>query len=455
MSINIRTIFLIGSISFLLIYLGKFITVTSPQMTLLIVLTLFTGIATLIKPQFGLVILIFAMLLSPEIIIAQTPAREVTIRAEDFLLILIFLIWFFKTAYYRGLGVISKTPLNTPIVMYSFACIFSSILAILTGGLKGKEMGAFFFILKYIQYFLLYFLVVSYVSEKKQIKQFLIAGVITYIIVCIYGYVQIAQGVERISTPFEGGVGEAATLGGYFLIVMAVLLGLFVCSSDIKHQVLYLSLFLLSVLPFLHTLSRASFFGFIPMYLSLIIFSKKKKLTLIFTFLICAIFFNVLMPERVTGRIKETFLEEKVNIFQPARWRLEPSAEARVMNWKHIITERFPKKPFFGYGVTGVGLVDAQYPRILGETGIFGLIAFLFIIFTIFKHSIKAMKEIPEPFYKGLILGFISGFAGILTQAIGTNTFIIVRIMEPFWFLCAIVMTLPKILNSQQCSATL
>jgi len=65
------------------------------------------------------------------------------------------------------------------------------------------------------------------------------------------------------------------------------------------------------------------------------------------------------------------------------------------------------------------------------------------------------MKEIPEPFYKGLILGFISGFAGILTQAIGTNTFIIVRIMEPFWFLCAIVMTLPKILNSQQCSATL
>jgi hypothetical protein len=37
------------------------------------------------------------------------------------------------------------------------------------------------------------------------------------------------------------------------------------------------------------------------------------------------------------------------------------------------------------------------------------------------------------------------GHIGILTHAIGANSFIIVRIMEPYWFLAAIAMMVPKI----------
>jgi hypothetical protein len=49
-------------------------------------------------------------------------------------------------------------------------------------------------------------------------------------------------------------------------------------------------------------------------------------------------------------------------------------------------------------------------------------------------------------FYHGISLGFLAGFIGLCGHALGTNTFIIIRIMEPFWLLAGIVISIPKIL---------
>jgi hypothetical protein len=42
-------------------------------------------------------------------------------------------------------------------------------------------------------------------------------------------------------------------------------------------------------------------------------------------------------------------------------------------------------------------------------------------------------------------MGFLAGFIGLLFHAIGANTFIIVRIMEPFWFMAAMVLMVLQI----------
>jgi len=53
-----------------------------------------------------------------------------------------------------------------------------------------------------------------------------------------------------------------------------------------------------------------------------------------------------------------------------------------------------------------------------------------------------------------LAIGFIAGFVGLLFHSIGANTFIIVRIMEPFWFFAGIITVLPMIEREQALSAT-
>jgi hypothetical protein len=49
------------------------------------------------------------------------------------------------------------------------------------------------------------------------------------------------------------------------------------------------------------------------------------------------------------------------------------------------------------------------------------------------------------PLFSGLSLGYLAGFTAMLTHSIGANSFIIVRIMEPFWFLTAMIIMIPTI----------
>ena len=46
---------------------------------------------------------------------------------------------------------------------------------------------------------------------------------------------------------------------------------------------------------------------------------------------------------------------------------------------------------------------------------------------------------------RGLSLGFLGGFVGLLVLGITANSFIIVRIMEPFWFVAAAISSLPHL----------
>ena len=42
-------------------------------------------------------------------------------------------------------------------------------------------------------------------------------------------------------------------------------------------------------------------------------------------------------------------------------------------------------------------------------------------------------------------IGFLSGFMGLLLFSAAAATFIIIRIMEPFWFIVAIIAVLPEL----------
>ena len=105
------------------------------------------------------------------------------------------------------------------------------------------------------------------------------------------------------------------------------------------------------------------------------------------------------------------------------------------------------KYPLIGRGVPGKGVVaDVQYPRVLREVGIIGFLIFLYLIFSLFRVGFNNLKTLKEDnFSFGLSLSFISFLTGLLFMGVGAEVFIIIRIMEPFWFLTAIVVELPHL----------
>ena len=160
------------------------------------------------------------------------------------------------------------------------------------------------------------------------------------------------------------------------------------------------------------------------------------------------------MPKAVKDRVLYTVSQRyEAGQIQLGDIRIDTSTSARLISWKEALTD-WTKRPLFGYGVTGYKFIDAQFPRVLVETGIIGFIAFIYLLFTIGKMAFNHLKELNDPLSKGIAYGFFAGFIGLIIHSIGANTFIIVRIMEPFWFYAGIVAVLPELEKEQFAKST-
>ncbi len=427
------------------IFLGKTITGYSYKIAIALALGTLIFFVTLINTDAGLAILIFSMLLSPEVILGQVPGRDVVIRFDDILLAIITFTWFAKTAINKGLALFVKTPLNKAIGFYILVCLVSTLRGVVLGFVIPEK--GLFYIIRYIEYFLLFILVVNHIHSRKQIKFFLTSFFVTCALVSIYGIMQIPQGI-RVSAPFEGKTGEPNTFGGYLLFILCLALGIFL--KNVPHKT-KLSLFILLALiffPFLYTLSRASYVAIIFSFLVFVIMSKRK-LVLITTMTAIAFLIIVIRPEAIVSRVEYTFQERESNLAKFFDTYLDPSASARIFNWQDSL-ESWKEKPILGRGIAGHEFVDGQYFRTLPELGAIGFLAFLWLLWSIFRHSIIVYRKMDEELYKGLVLGFIAGFIGLVFHAITANTFVMIRIMEPFWFVTGIIMMLPRLLDSTE-----
>lgn len=441
--VDIKFIILIALIVSVTVLVGKGIAQLPPLIPVIVALGIVIAIITFVNTDLGLIILIFSMLLSPEFKIAEVPARAVVVRVDDILLMVVFFTWLAKMAINKELGLLKSTPLNKPIAIYILIYILFTSRVIFTGQVHALQSS--FYILKYIEYFMLYFMFVNTVRSKKQIQTFILILLITCALVLIYAYVQIGQGAMRVTAPFEGAHAEPNTFGGYLLLLMAVMIGLLLYTTSTRHRFLLGGLLCLTIIPFLYTLSRGSYLGFMPMYLTLVILTRKRKLPLIGLLVLVIILSPFIFPRQVNKRIMYTFIPGKEYEVLGAKIALDTSASSRIEAWKIIIIKKWSQSPLIGLGVTGVGLVDSQYVRVLGEVGIIGFGVFIWLLITIFRSGLQVFRTVEDEFAQGLTLGFLAGFSGLVFAALTANVFIIVRIMEPFWFLAAVVMMLPRV----------
>jgi O-antigen ligase len=250
-------------------------------------------------------------------------------------------------------------------------------------------------------------------------------------------------GGGRVSAPFEGEIGEPNTFGGYLVFMGAVAVALIDRLKDMRVR-LGLAVFLVVLLTsLLYTQSRASYIAVIPTCLTLSLFSQRRFYLMAGLIVILALS-PLILPRVAKERIGETFTQlEQQGQIQFGRLRLDTSASERIIGYKEALSD-WRKQPILGYGVTGYRFMDAQYPRILAETGIIGMLAFLWLIYALFHMGLATWQDAQDDLLSGLSVGLIAGLVGLLVHAIGANTFIIVRIMEPFWFLTGIVIALSQ-----------
>ena len=402
-------------------------------------------------PEAGLYILIFSMLLGPEIIVGNlgggtAAGRGMTLRADDFLLTIIAFSWFARGAVHKELGLFLSTPLNRPIAIYLFAAAFSTTIGMLFD--RVRPVVGFFFVLKFVEYVFVYFAAVNFIQNKRQLRRFIQAIFITAILVSIFAIVRIPLD-GRVSAPFEGETGEPNTLGGYLLFILALFGGLLISSPSYRIAARHLIGLIMLGVPFLFTLSRASYLGMGAAVICILIFTRQKVLAG-FAVITAAMALYLFAPAPVVERLEFTFGGQREHAGQQVTVggvRLDTSTSARIKSYSDIMND-FQQHPVIGYGVTGYAFVDGQYPKVLVEMGLVGLAAFLWLLYALFSQGWQSLKVSKDWWDRGLSIGYLAGLIGLAFHAIGSNTFIIVRIMEPFWFLTG-AMTLLHIFNTQ------
>ena len=149
-------------------------------------------IMSFVSTEIAIYVLIFATLLSPEFGARETHGGGVTLRTEDFLLVLIGFSQLARSALYKDVGLFRSTPLNRPIVYYVIACVFATGLGIMFD--RVIPLTGFFFLLKYAEYYIVYFMVLNNLHTRRQAKQYLAAILLTCAIVCVIAMAQIPSG---------------------------------------------------------------------------------------------------------------------------------------------------------------------------------------------------------------------------------------------------------------------
>ena len=410
----------------------------------------------IVAPKLALHLLVLAFLLSPEFALtkgqvgAGEAGRAVTIRAEDVMLAILLVGWALRMGIRTEVGVAIKTPINFPIFVFVGINVLATALGILGG--QVNALTAFFFCLKYIEYYLFFFIAANLVETREQVRHLFITAIVTCVIVCMYGYYQIPGG-GRITTPFEGEA-EPNTLGGYLVFMLAFILAFFLETHSDRLRILFGGIGLFATVPLLYTLSRGSYVAMIPMAITILMVTRKKLLltSILVVVLMIAPF---VMPGAVLDRISDTFYQKRYGgeqIELTENVRLDTSATQRVWSWGDAVKRwlQSPIMAFLGAGATGVGFVDAQYVRVLCETGAFGITVFLWLLYTMYTEARSCYQRASTDFDRGLALGYLGGLIGLFAHGLFANTFIVIRIMEPFWFMTALVLVSRRLQIEQE-----
>ncbi len=412
-----------------------------PITSLLVILGAVPLVLAFMSPVSGLFVLVFSMLLGPEVLVGgvgsgTTLGRGVTLRFDDFMLVLVGLGWVARLAVVRSERVLLRTPLNRVIMLYVGSCVFATLIGLFTG--KVKPIGGFFFLLKYYEYFFLYFMAVHLVQDQTQIRRFVNASFLTCALVSLYAISQIPSG-ERVSAPFEGETGEPNTLGGYLVLMMAIVVALVVTPGAVTKKGPLLALLGLQSIALQATLSRASFLAAAVVTLAVLLYLRRRSPMLIGILLMGLVVFPFVAPKAVVDRVAYTFTQpQEEGQIQIGKVRVDTSTSERLQSWRHGL-DVWIKSPLWGHGVTGGPFMDAMYPRVLTEAGLLGLCAFLALQWGIFRTAMTSMDQVRDPYIRGLSLGVVFGLIGLVVHSVGSNTFIIVRIMEPFWLFTALM----------------
>ncbi len=357
--------------------------------------------------------------LYPKFPLVGVSGTFVSIRLEDIVLAIVYLIWGIYAIKNKLWRDFTKTQRSTIIFwIVGFVSVFSGIFLTKTVAPALGVLHA----LRRVEYMGLLFVAYSALKDLRQLKFLVNTLLIVSVIVALFGLGQQFLGFPVISTnnsEFSKGLALSlgpgarinSTFAGHYDLaafsVFPVLIILGLAMLPKSNKLLLLLMGAVSYWAMLLSASRVTFVALLAAAGLMVLLLRRPKW-------IGAIFIagvvGLLISPQLLGRYRELIVNNlPITIVAPVHAEddipdaLKPSAvpEDRSLNirlnasWPRA-TRSFLKNPILGTGFSSIGLAaDNDYLRALAETGLLGTMAFALVFLRIFQ-SIKSIFLRPK-----------------------------------------------------------
>lgn len=436
-TMNIGTViffFLSALASFVLFYFTH--DLPGPTILLLCASALFV-IVSFLNVMWGLSFLALAIVLSPELPV-NLGGIAFPLRFDDILIIVLFVVYLARLAV--GKASLKGNRLYVPMVLY----LVAGSISVIKGFMFDQNINtvwAFFVLLKRIEYYVIFFLVVNLVQTKEQVKKLIPLWLVAALAVSFYGIaehiVTLGQNIRLYTLGYYEGQGNH--MGGFLMMIMLIILGLVIHTKTNRRKTILYCCLMTMFYPFLFTLSRESFVSF-ACGLALLGVWKKIRLVPFVIVLLFVVMWLSPVAERLEHRLFS--IPENIRRYEHigySSFGLHLQLIKRAWNI-------FVEHPFFGvgFGSMPLGSLDSQLAVVPAETGLLGTIAFLWLNISIAKSLIRTYKMVDpsDKMLKGFSMGMIAAYIGILVQSLMSIAFVITLIIAPFWYFMAMIITL-------------
>lgn len=230
----------------------------------------------------------------------------------------------------------------------------------------------------------------------------------------------------------------------YIIFIVPMTLSFFSKSMSKNNRIFLAITCLLGLYCLLKTSSRAAWLGFL-VGIIVYFYIYKKKMSPIIPLMV--VLFIALSPNGFQ-RMVSLFALEKNTVWE------------RTQLWKGT-WEMVKVHPFLGFGINtfsryfadfkpaiypDIRYTHNSYLQMWSEIGILGLSAFIAVILTVLKRSIKNIKKKLNNGAEGLVLlGLIAGYVAFLIQSgLDTNLYSL-RLTTLFWVMSAYMMSINKL----------
>lgn len=371
---------------------------------------------------------------------------------DELLFIAMFLVWGYKYLKYRDQEGVKQTPLDLPVILFLIAMLVVFILNSPDYRISLEGFRAV------IQYILWYFVIIQLLKDTKGAKRLCIIFVIVVSLMAIHGVYQYIIGVEMPAgwvDSKEAGVRTRVfsiltspnILGSLLTLALPLTLSFGVISKNIKTKSLFYFLTLMMVGCLVFTFSRGAWIGFGVAILAYVFLKDKRLLVPVIILGLLAVVLVPGIANRITYMLSPEYIESSLRGGRLVRWitglqilKGTPLFGVGLGHFGGAVAINNELSYLVGTEMVETFYMDNYYLKTAVETGLFGLFAFVMLMYQIIVNGLRTIRITTDKVSKELEIGIFAGLFGVIVHNFVENVFEVPMMTSCFWLLVAVLM---------------